>query len=297
MAFRKRLSNAAPIGTVPNYLDPSLDDGEERLYENKATTMDIDNLSLNSEVNGKTNSISEVFWYAYSSLMGAQSAELKSLNSVSTKIVVGIWWFFALIVLSSYTANLAAGLTVTRMEAPIKSFEDLANQKKIKYGTLDDTSIYKFITEKGETSIDDKDKYKAMSKMIQRPENQLNNLTEAMHKVRSGSEEFAFLWDIDVIEHVLTKDENCTLLNVGPTIYEKGYGIALRQGSQYRDLFSIGILMLQEQGILENLERKWWPDVRNKCSKQSKDYVLILKKIAPGFFQIFIFFRKKKIPI
>lgn len=45
-----------------------------------------------------------------------------------------MWWFFALIVISSYTANLAAFLTKERMEASIGSVDDLASQNQIRYG-------------------------------------------------------------------------------------------------------------------------------------------------------------------
>ena len=41
------------------------------------------------------------------------------LQACSTRIVGGIWWFFSLIIISSYTANLAAFLTVERMITPI----------------------------------------------------------------------------------------------------------------------------------------------------------------------------------
>jgi hypothetical protein len=37
-------------------------------------------------------------------------------------MVAGLWWFFTLIMISSYTANLAAFLTVERMESPIGNF-------------------------------------------------------------------------------------------------------------------------------------------------------------------------------
>ena len=40
-------------------------------------------------------------------------------QAASTRIVGGIWWFFTLIIISSYTANLAAFLTVERMATPI----------------------------------------------------------------------------------------------------------------------------------------------------------------------------------
>lgn len=53
-----------------------------------------------------------------------------------TRLAAAIWWFFALIVISSYTANLAAFLTKEQMEESIASVEDLAKESKIKYGLL-----------------------------------------------------------------------------------------------------------------------------------------------------------------
>lgn len=43
-----------------------------------------------------------------------------TVNSVAMRIVMGSWWLFTLIVCSSYTANLAAFLTVSRMDNPIR---------------------------------------------------------------------------------------------------------------------------------------------------------------------------------
>lgn len=45
-------------------------------------------------------------------------------------------WAFTLIIISSYTANLAAFLTVQRMEVPVESADDLADQTNIEYGTI-----------------------------------------------------------------------------------------------------------------------------------------------------------------
>lgn len=57
-------------------------------------------------------------------------------KALSTRIIGGIWWFFTLIIISSYTANLAAFLTVQRMEVPVESADDLADQTNIEYGTI-----------------------------------------------------------------------------------------------------------------------------------------------------------------
>lgn len=67
-----------------------------------------------------------------------------SNRSLSGRIVGGVWWFFTLIIISSYTANLAAFLTVERMVSPIESAEDLAKQTEIAYGTLDSGSTKEF---------------------------------------------------------------------------------------------------------------------------------------------------------
>jgi hypothetical protein len=59
-------------------------------------------------------------------------------------MVAGMWWFFTLIMIASYTANLAAFLTPNRMEDTIESAEDLAKQHKVKYGTMESGSTRKF---------------------------------------------------------------------------------------------------------------------------------------------------------
>lgn len=74
----------------------------------------------------------------------AMSLQFFSNRSLSGRIVGGVWWFFTLIIISSYTANLAAFLTVERMVSPIESAEDLAKQTEIAYGTLDSGSTKEF---------------------------------------------------------------------------------------------------------------------------------------------------------
>ncbi|TNM94875.1 hypothetical protein fugu_017634 [Takifugu bimaculatus] len=82
------------------------------------------------------------FWFGVGALM-QQGSELMP-KALSTRIVGGIWWFFTLIIISSYTANLAAFLTVERMESPIDSADDLAKQTKILYGVVEDGATMTF---------------------------------------------------------------------------------------------------------------------------------------------------------
>lgn len=46
------------------------------------------------------------------------------------------WWLFGFIIIASYTANLAAFLTVSRLDTPVESLDDLSKQYKIQYAPL-----------------------------------------------------------------------------------------------------------------------------------------------------------------
>ncbi|GIZ01088.1 glutamate receptor ionotropic, kainate 2 [Caerostris extrusa] len=87
-------------------------------------------------------SLGNSFWFTIVTLMH-QGCDLNP-KATSTRIIGAIWWFFTLIMISSYTANLAAFLTVERMITPIESVEDLAEQSKISYGTLEGGSTMTF---------------------------------------------------------------------------------------------------------------------------------------------------------
>lgn len=65
-------------------------------------------------------------------------------RSISGRIAGSVWWFFTLILISSYTANLAAFLTIERMVTPINSPEDLASQTEVQYGTVAHGSTWDF---------------------------------------------------------------------------------------------------------------------------------------------------------
>lgn len=65
-------------------------------------------------------------------------------KSPSVRFISSLWSFFTLIIISSYTANLAAFLTVQRLQTPIENVEDLSKQTEIQYGTLKGGSTEQF---------------------------------------------------------------------------------------------------------------------------------------------------------
>ncbi len=87
-------------------------------------------------------SLSNSIWFSVATLV--QAGTDVSPKAVSTRIVGVVWWFFTLIIISSYTANLVSSLTVENIVLPIKSAEDLPKQNIIQYGTLNGGSTMTF---------------------------------------------------------------------------------------------------------------------------------------------------------
>lgn len=98
---------------------------------------DLDNTTKKNQF-----SVSDSFWFSIGTLM-QQSTDIYP-RAVSTRIISSIWGFFSLIIVASYTANLAAFLTVERMTNPIENADDLASQTEISYGTLESGSTMTF---------------------------------------------------------------------------------------------------------------------------------------------------------
>ncbi|XP_063304147.1 glutamate receptor ionotropic, kainate 1 isoform X1 [Pelobates fuscus] len=188
------------------------------------------------------------FWFGVGALM-QQGSELMP-KALSTRIVGGIWWFFTLIIISSYTANLAAFLTVERMESPIDSADDLAKQTKIEYGAVRDGSTMTFFKKSKISTYE-----KMWAFMSSRQQTALvKNNDEGIQRVLTT--DYALLMESTSIEHVTQR--NCNLTQIGGLIDSKGYGVGTPIGSPYRDKITIAILQLQEEGKLHMMKERWW---------------------------------------
>ncbi|KAK7863969.1 hypothetical protein R5R35_000081 [Gryllus longicercus] len=203
-------------------------------------------------------------WFTIGSLMQQGSDVLP--KAVSTRMVAGMWWFFTLIMISSYTANLAAFLTVTRMDDSIKNVEDLAKQTKIKYGTYASGSTAAFFRESNNSL------YQRMWTVMNqaRPSVFTADNKEGVERVKKGKGDYAFFMESTSIEYETRK--NCDLVKVGGQLDSKGYGIALPPGSPYRKMINWAILKLQQAGELKVLKNRWWVEnVPDGCAGQEVD--------------------------
>ncbi|XP_034030303.1 glutamate receptor ionotropic, kainate 5 isoform X2 [Thalassophryne amazonica] len=195
-------------------------------------------------------------WFPVGGFM-QQGSEIMP-RALSTRCVSGVWWAFTLIIISSYTANLAAFLTVQRMEVPIESPDDLADQTNIEYGTIHGGSTMTFFMNS---------RYQTYQRMwnymnSKQPSVFVKSTEEGIARVLNSK--YAFLMESTMNEY--HRGLNCNLTQIGGLLDTKGYGIGMPLGSPFRDELTLAILQLQENNRLEILKRRWWEG--SQCPKE-----------------------------
>nr|ARJ36889.1 glutamate receptor 2 [Hirudo verbana] len=224
-------------------------------------------------------------WFSLGAFM-QQGVDIEP-RSMSGRIVGSVWWFFTLILISSYTANLAAFLTSERMQSPIESAEDLAKQTEIKYGTVEGGSTQGFFRK---STIPTYERMWAFMSSSD-PQVFVKSTDEGVNMVREKNGKYAFLTESTQNEYT-NQRKPCDTMKVGGNLDAKGYGIGTPMGSDLRDRVTLAVLELIEKGELANLEKKWWYE-KGECSqegtpkKQEATSSLKLSNVA-GIFYILI---------
>ncbi|XP_076834817.1 glutamate receptor ionotropic, delta-1 isoform X2 [Brachyhypopomus gauderio] len=210
-----------------------------------------------------STSFQSAIWIVYGAFV--QQGGESIMSSVALRIAMGSWWLFTLIVCSSYTANLAAYLTVSRMDSTVRTFQDLAKQTDLHYGTVRESAVYEYFKVKGTNPLEQDNTFAELWRTINKNQGQENTVATPAEGIQKAKQEsYAFLWDMAVVEYAALTDGDCMLMVRGGSISTKGYGLALQHGSPYTDLFSQKILELQERGDLDVLKQKWWPQ-KGRC--------------------------------
>nr|XP_010596469.1 glutamate receptor 2 [Loxodonta africana] len=208
-------------------------------------------------------------WFSLGAFM-QQGCDI-SPRSLSGRIVGGVWWFFTLIIISSYTANLAAFLTVERMVSPIESAEDLSKQTEIAYGTLDSGSTKEFFRRSKIAVFDKMWTYMRSAE----PSVFVRTTAEGVARVRKSKGKYAYLLESTMNEYIEQR-KPCDTMKVGGNLDSKGYGIATPKGSSLRNAVNLAVLKLNEQGLLDKLKNKWWYD-KGECGSGGGD-----SKVSPS---------------
>ncbi|KAL5012647.1 hypothetical protein ScPMuIL_011198 [Solemya velum] len=219
-------------------------------------------------------------WFAMGSLMLQGSDHCP--RSAAGRMIGGAWWFSVLFMLTSYMANLAAFLTIEKLVTDINSAEDLAKQTKMSYGCVRDGATREFFRNSNIST------YQTMSAFMDaNPDANVESVWDGVERVRGAKGRYAFLME-SVYNDYISNRRPCDTMKVGPNLNNKGYGIATPRYSPWRNLISLAVLELAEDGVLLKLKKTWWVDKgqcgQNSGYRQSKKLSLSLSNIAGAYF-------------
>lgn len=195
----------------------------------------------------------ESLWFAMTSFTPQGGGEAP--KSLSSRTLVASYWLFVVLMLATFTANLAAFLTVERMQTPVQSLDQLARQSRINYTVVkgSDThkyfinmkfaedTLYRMWKELTLNSTSDQIQYRVWDYPIKEQyghilmainsSNPVPDAAEGFYQVNKHTNaDFAFIHDSAEIKYEISK--SCNLTEVGEIFAEQPYALAIQQGSQ-----------------------------------------------------------------
>lgn len=78
--------------------------------------------------------LKECLWFCMTSLTPQGGGEAPV--NLSGRLLAACWWIFGFVLIATYTANLAAFLTVSRLDSPIDGLDKLVEQYRIRYSPV-----------------------------------------------------------------------------------------------------------------------------------------------------------------
>ncbi|XP_045532788.1 ionotropic receptor 25a-like [Pieris brassicae] len=239
-------------------------------------------------------------------------------KNLSGRILVVTWWLFGFTMVSSYCANLAAFLSVSRMDTPIESLDGLSKQYKIQYAPVKQSPTMLYFERMAniesmfyeiwkEMSLNDSlsDVERAGLDVLEYPVSKKytkmwnamieagmpNTEQEALARVeasKSSQEGFAWITDASDVRYLVMI--NCDLQKAGNEFSKKPYAIAVQTGSPLKDQFDRVILKLSNDRVLEALKEKWWNDNPEaaQCEKVDESYGVSIQNIGGVFIVTFV---------
>ncbi|KAG7486762.1 glutamate receptor ionotropic, NMDA 2B-like isoform X1 [Solea senegalensis] len=203
------------------------------------------------EPGGPSFTIGKAVWLLWG-LVFNNSVPVQNPKGTTSKIMVSVWAFFAVIFLASYTANLAAFMIQEEYVDQVSGLSDKKFQKPnefsppFRFGTVPNGSTERNIRNNY------RDMHTYMTSFHQK------NVDEALYSLKTGKLD-AFIYDAAVLNYMAGRDEGCKLVTIGSgkVFASTGYGIAIQKDSGWKRAVDLAILMLFGDGEMEELEALW----------------------------------------
>ncbi|KAF3839655.1 hypothetical protein F7725_018372 [Dissostichus mawsoni] len=237
-------------------------------------------LANGKKAGGSTFTIGKSVWLLWAIVFN-NSVPVENPRGTTSKIMVLIWAFFAVIFLASYTANLAAFMIQEEYIDTVSGLSDKKHPEEqyppLKFGTVPNGSTEKNIR----SNYPDMHQY--MGKYNQR------GVEDAITNLKTGKLD-AFIYDAAVLNYMARKDEGCKVMTIGSgkVFATTGYGIALHKNSRWKRPLDLALLQLVGDDEIEMLERLWLSGICHNDKIEVMSSKLDIDNMAGVFYMLLV---------
>ncbi|XP_017554592.1 glutamate receptor, ionotropic, N-methyl D-aspartate 2B, genome duplicate b isoform X1 [Pygocentrus nattereri] len=232
------------------------------------------------EPGGPSFTIGKAIWLLWG-LVFNNSVPVQNPKGTTSKIMVSVWAFFAVIFLASYTANLAAFMIQEEYVDQVSGLSDKKFQRPndfsppFRFGTVPN----------GSTERNIRNNYKEMHSYM--TSFHQKNVDEALHSLKTGKLD-AFIYDAAVLNYMAGRDEGCKLVTIGSgyIFATTGYGIAIQKDSGWKRPVDLAILQLFGDGEMEELEALWLTGICHNEKNEVMSSQLDVDNMAGVFYML-----------
>ncbi|XP_034264602.1 glutamate receptor ionotropic, NMDA 2C isoform X3 [Pantherophis guttatus] len=240
------------------------------------------NLTSGKKSGGPSFTIGKSIWLLWA-LVFNNSVPIENPKGTTSKIMVLIWAFFAVIFLASYTANLAAFMIQEQYIDTVSGLSDRKFQKPqeqyppFRFGTVPNGSTERNIRSNYH------DMHTHMVKYNQR------SVEDALVSLKMGKLD-AFIYDAAVLNYMAGKDEGCKLVTIGSgkVFATTGYGIALQKDSKWKRTIDLALLQFLGDGETQKLETVWLSGICQNEKNEVMSSKLDIDNMAGVFYMLLV---------
>uniref|UniRef100_G3TX07 Glutamate receptor n=1 Tax=Loxodonta africana TaxID=9785 RepID=G3TX07_LOXAF len=232
------------------------------------------------EPGGPSFTIGKAIWLLWG-LVFNNSVPVQNPKGTTSKIMVSVWAFFAVIFLASYTANLAAFMIQEEYVDQVSGLSDKKFQRPndfsppFRFGTVPNGSTERNIRNNYA------EMHAYMGKFNQR------GVDDALLSLKTGKLD-AFIYDAAVLNYMAGRDEGCKLVTIGSgkVFASTGYGIAIQKDSGWKRQVDLAILQLFGDGEMEELEALWLTGICHNEKNEVMSSQLDIDNMAGVFYML-----------